>query len=104
MLGHGWEAGEMRLKDMKVGLRYVVTKGGTVLNEGDHVWVCDDGVLMRTEEENRGWGTLGGSVDRDNWHRLQNTVRIDVEYYEKIKEGMRSRIEEIDVFLKENSG
>ena len=65
----------MKLKDMKIGIRYKVVKGSKrgALRTGDRIWI-EGGILMC--QEACGW--------IDDWSRLKDEVELDVEYYNKI--------------------
>jgi hypothetical protein len=74
----------MKLKDMKLGIRYVVTTPGSTLAVGDQVekqkdllWVKSCGWLMQGE-----------------WHRLRNEVAVDLTYYkDRVKKARKDLIE-----------
>lgn len=85
----------MKLKDMKVGVRYVVTKGGLTLFVGEHVCLRKDGCLE--SEEAMGW------LIPDEWSKLRNEIKLDVEYYHKKKARLQEEIKGVDALLCEYS-
>jgi len=68
----------MKLKEMSEGVRYIVVTNGTALKKGDHVVIDSrDGALICRE--------AGGWLNKDDWVRLRNRVKIDTEYYARLK-------------------
>lgn len=61
----------MKLKEMKVGIPYIVTKGGSTLHKGDRIRLDKSGDLMNKN--------AGGWLKPHEWHRLRNEVRVDEE-------------------------
>lgn len=81
----------MRLKDMQVMGRYVVTKGGSTLKAGERV--SRDSKNSIACYDSRGWLVEG------EWERLRNEVEVDVEWYENRARKLREDAVEVDLRL-----
>jgi hypothetical protein len=74
----------MKLKDMRRGIRYVVTRGQSrgTLRAGDHVWINEKYCGLDCKE-------AGGWIDKEDFERMQRDgrvkteVELDVGYYRK---------------------
>lgn len=86
----------MKLKEMIPEIRYVVTKGGSTLQEGETVWIEPDGSLMSPD----GYGWL----EHDDWKLLRNEVEFNMAYYEKEIEKHRAKIKMCEGLIKKYGG
>jgi len=81
----------MKLKDMEIGIQYVVTKGGSTLHVGDSVRIDYVNRLMCPR--------IGEWLDRRYWVRLRNEVEIDFTFYKDEKVSLENQIKEINAIL-----
>ena len=75
----------MKLKNMKIGVPYIVTKGGDTLKVGDHIERDHSNCI--TCKEAVGW------LYYDEWKRLRNEVEIDVEKIKNLQEFHQAKVD-----------
>ena len=85
----------MKLKDMKTGIRYVVTKSGSMFAVGNHIWIDETGCLLCREAQ--GWLT------EDEWKWLRNEAAFDVEHYLRRKRFLTNELADIIRLIAENT-
>ena len=87
----------MRLRDMKIGVPYVVTKGtwDETLQVGDKVKMEEDGYLMCKQG--------GGWLTREEWQRYRCTVDLDVDMLNALSRRLQREIKEIKGVIEEHA-
>lgn len=81
----------MKLKDMEIGMYYVVTKGGNTLHVGDSVRIDHGHRLMCPK--------IGGWIAKKDWARLRNEIELDFTFYKGRKAFLEDQIKKINAIL-----